>query len=416
MSPLRSTKSDANSRFALSDLRFLLGISGLAVALRLGYGLRQTPYDWPDSLVYLDAGLSLLRHGRIVSDLATSHFVMPLYPLMLAVLGWDGITYWQAALSACLALVAYRLAYEVFDSRAAARWAAALVALEPLGIFYANQRLTETPFTFVLLLALLALYRGRYGWGSVLLVLSILMRPTLDLLAPLLIAVAGMVNDGRLSLRRTMRRLAIYAVVYATLMAPWWWHNYERYGRFIRLNLGDGVALHVENNPIFVAHGFDWDRLRPVLQEFDGIADPVRRNALHREAAYAFIREDPLRYLVMSLHRLGRFWSPVANHGEPFPFAPKLGVLVFAMTPLLLIAAALCVARAKLGQLARMLPLILVVAYLTTIHALVHAVVRYRVPLMPIVAVLAAGAIGPVSLRIPDRSQAAGPAGGQRSC
>ena len=32
-------------------------------------------------------------------------------------------------------------------------------------------------------------------------------------------------------------------------MTPWWVHQYEKYGEFVRLNLGDGIVLFSGNNP-----------------------------------------------------------------------------------------------------------------------------------------------------------------------
>jgi hypothetical protein len=93
-----------------------------------------------------------------------------------------------------------------------------------------------------------------------LLVLGILVRPTLDLLAPLLVALFGWIEARQSTPPRVaatvLRRIAIYGLLYVLLMAPWWWHNAHKYGRFVRLNLGDGIVLRMEHNPIFVREGF----------------------------------------------------------------------------------------------------------------------------------------------------------------
>jgi hypothetical protein len=68
------------------DAAWLAATFLLALALRAAFALTHAPIEWPDSHVYLQSGLALLTHGRIESDL-----VMPLYPVLVALAGWDGV-------------------------------------------------------------------------------------------------------------------------------------------------------------------------------------------------------------------------------------------------------------------------------------------------------------------------------------
>jgi 4-amino-4-deoxy-L-arabinose transferase-like glycosyltransferase len=370
----------------LNDRRFMVLAVAAALLARLAYGAMGTPIAWPDTFFYMEAGRQLLA-GQLVS----SHLVMPLYPLFLATVGWDAAPAAQALLSAATLPLVYLLAFEIFERRSVARWAAALMVVEPLSVFYANQRMSETLFMFLLCAALLALYRCRPLLSSVLLVASILVRPTIGLLAPALMALFCLREArGRRAVLLMGRRVALYGLVYVVLMSPWWWHNWQKYGRFVHLNLSDGIVLRMENNPVFVELGF-WKQLDFVLNEFADETDPVARNRKRRDAALAFIREDPLRYAGLSLRRLGRFWSPVIDQESvdigfvkraraPFFIAEcviYLGVLGYAF-------------QRQEGKWRRIAPLLLVIGYFTAVHTAMNAVVRYRAPLMPLVVIIAA--------------------------
>lgn len=241
-------------------------VFGAALAVRLGWQMQGTPADWPDTAHYLASAASLFDSGRMSSER-----YMPLYPVLLHVAG-PHLLMVQAVLSALTAALAAVLAARLFASRLAGLLAGLLVVADPLLIFYANMRLTETLFTFLLLAALLALHLRVWLLGAVLLVLAILTRPALDYLAPLLML--AFLFSARESLALTGRRLALYALVYAVLMAPWWYHNYRAYGQFVRLDLGDGIVMQLENNELFDRFGLDFTALAPAYERFAELKGP----------------------------------------------------------------------------------------------------------------------------------------------
>lgn len=387
------------------DIRLLLGLLALAAVLRLGFVAAAAPTPWPDEQTYLIAAQDLLAGRPIGSDL-----VMPLYPAFVSLVGWERLPWVQALLSTATVALVWALAEQVFADRRIAAWAAALMAIEPLSVFYANQRLTETLFVFGLCAALLALWRRQLLLGSLLLVAGILVRPSIDLAAPLLVALFGWRQAAGRKALGAARGLALYALAYALLMAPWWLHNAEKYGRFVRLNLGDGIVMRLEQNPVFVEHGF-WDRLQPVFDEFAEVSDPVRRNRLRREAALQFVREHPLRYLELSLRRLGRLWSPKLDQGEHWGLRLRVQ-LPFALATLAIYAGvALYAVQPRERKWARLAPLLLLLGYLSLVHVALHALVRYRAPLMPLVVVVAAAGWQRAAAGWLDRRRAgAGPA------
>ncbi len=376
---------------------FVICLIGLA--LRLGLDAKLAPLPWPDSRDYLAAGRDLLHSGQM-----TSNIRMPLYPLFLAGIGPHYVIFVQALLSSATAVIAYYLAREIFQSSLAASLAGLLGAFDPVAIFYADQRLSETLFIFLFLLSLLTFYRHMYVAGSIAFVLSLLVRPTFDLLAiPLIVAFVWLKKDSIRSLslparfwRHVAKCVAIYIAIYVVLMSPWWWHNYEKYGTFVRLDLADGIMARMEQSPEFARHGFNWQKLLPITNAMDNVKDPVQRDAQLRRAAVAYIREHPLRYVKLCVYRFGRFWSPVIDQDDHF--APrKVRKAAFAMTVLLYALSLFTLASAPAPEWRKLLPLLLVIFYLMTVQILTQALPRYRVPIEPLLYVLASGAI----LRLP---------------
>ena len=54
-------------------------------------------------------------------------------------------------------------------------------------------------------------------------------------------------------------------------MSPWWYHNYLKYGKFVRLNIGSSFVLYVGNNPLNKTGGgviIDEDDLRKFPERF----------------------------------------------------------------------------------------------------------------------------------------------------
>src|SRR5690606_30882552 len=141
-------------------------------------------------------------------------------------------------------------------------------------------RLTETANIFVLCACFLCLFNHRTLAGIVLLVISILIRPALDLLAPVLVAAVAIIVH-RHGMASAIRRVGGNALVFVVLMSPLRVHNYAKYGEFVRLNLGDGLVLYSRNNPLnrrgggvsTGTEGTDLDRT-----PFNHITDPVELN------------------------------------------------------------------------------------------------------------------------------------------
>jgi hypothetical protein len=375
----------------LSDRTLFAGVFLLALAVQLVFQQLATPVDWPDTAVYVADGNGLFAHG-----VTSSYLYMPLYPILIHLLGTSGILWLQAFVAALTAALAALLALEIFASRAAAAVAGLAVAFHPVLIFYANMRLSETVFIFLETAAFAAFYRKSWWLGSACTVLAILTRPILDLAAPLLVASFCAVHRT-LDWRTLARRLGTYAAVYVALMSPWWFHNYHKYGSFVRLDLGDGIVMRIENNSTFDKVGLDFGAFKEAL-DISPLDDPVVLNETRKAAAYRYIAEHPAHYFVRSIERLGRFWTPLQGSST------RAVEIVAAMATVpIYFGALMCLARTRWRPL---LPILWLILFMSAVHAATHALPRYRLPLEPLLAVLAAGWYGPAIAAFAARSAA----------
>jgi len=158
-------------------------IASIAGSLRILWHFFGPASDTPDTAVYIDAGNALFATGQM-----TSTYYMPLYPIMIHVAGYYGIIWLQIIASSLTAAFVYLLADRMWNDRIAALGAGIICAAHPVLIFYANLRLSETVFIFLLILGLALIYRRAFALASIAFVLANLCRPTLDLIFPFIVA------------------------------------------------------------------------------------------------------------------------------------------------------------------------------------------------------------------------------------
>ncbi|MBC7905497.1 MAG: hypothetical protein H7Y60_01960 [Rhodospirillaceae bacterium] len=349
----------------------------LALAARTATLLLLPDQGFGDAISYGWAGEAFWQTGRIKFD-----HVMPLYPVLVGLVG--GIAnakILDVLISAVTVVLIHRLSWVLFRDEAGALLAALAAAIYPHFLFYAVSGLTETTYTFIVLSAFLCLYGQRYLAGSALLALSILERPSLEPLAPLLIMLFAIVVHRR-SLSFALGRVAIYVLIYGALMTPWWLHQMDKYGTFVRLNLGDGIVLYSGNNPLNVSGGGvnnsngadDAD-----MSAFQKIEDPVARNQALKQAAVEFIRDNPRRFVELAAVKFVRFW-------RLWPYTPSyqspviIAASLLSFGPVLLLSAGVLLAQGR-KRFRALSPIVLLTLFLTAVHMVTIGSIRYRLPL-----------------------------------
>ena len=367
------------------DDRILWVLMGLALGLRLLALMLVTPAGLTDAETYITAARDILAWRVFESEL-----VMPLYPLQAALMGADplALRLSDIALSTLSVWLIHRLTLVMLNDRGAALLAALFAAIYPHFIFYAITGLTETSYVAIMLLGFLLLYMGRLTAGAAVLIIGLLSRPSLELLLPILLLWAALMIH-RLHWRAALGLLAKAALVYVLVMSPWWAHNMVKYDSFVRLNLGDGRMLYMGNNPLNLSGGGLEGADTDVTRFYQTHPDPLERNAAMKEEALRNILEDPARFATMAWQKFQRFW-------RFYPHADQYDGLLIKLVSLasygsIFVLALVWLAREGPARWRMLGPIVLLAGYLTAVHMVTLASLRYRLPVEPFMIVLAAG-------------------------
>ncbi len=361
-------------------------ILSVALLFRLLFFYLYPELDFPDARAYRTIGNEIFS-GQII----TNNIYMPLYPIWAHITGAWGIQYFaDILLSIVMVGAIYMLSIELFNCKLSALVALTIASIYPHFLFYAISGLTETLFTLLLLLSFLAFYKDKSILGIILLILCVLVRPSLDLLNPFLVFIfvffvyrRGFVKSSKL--------VGLYFVFYAVLMSPWWAHQYQKYGEFVRLNLGDGVVLYSGNNPLNVTGG-GVGRKHSNLQDMDisqfsSIVNPIVRNKAMKEAAVEHIVKNPDRFVKMAgvkFLRFWRLWPHTTLYQQWYTIAASL--LSYGVVLLFSIG---FVIRSGREYFRRLLPICALFLYMTLIHMVTIGSIRYRFPLEPFLIIFA---------------------------
>jgi len=356
----------------------------LGLVLRLGAWVILGHVNFPDAVTYFKAGHELLDKGytSVIN-------VMPLFPLLSAFLGLQKLILCNILLSTFSILLVFKLSMAMLKDSASAILASLIFSCYPFFVFYSITGLTETVYMFLLLLSFLCFYNEKSVLGSCVFVLSILVRPSLELLGPVLVFVFSRFVS-QLDLRKCFRNVLVYGAIYFLMMSPWWIHNYHMYGHFVRLNLGDGIVLYSGNNPLNTTGGgvIRPDGSRDMdLRKFASIEDPYERNKAMKKEATTFIQENPYHFLKMCFVKLSRFWRLV-------PFAPEYKgkfyhiVSLASYGPVLLFSIIFVFLNGR-RYLRQISPVIMLIIFLSAVHAVTIGSIRYRLPLEPFLLMIA---------------------------
>jgi hypothetical protein len=259
-------------------------------------------------------------------------------------------------------------------------------ALYPPFVFMAVVGLSETLFLTLVLAAFYCWYRERFVPAAIAAVLAILTRPAFDLAALFFVAYFSFTMH-RLSLGATLRNLAIYGCIYVALMTPWWIHNYQSYGTFVRFNLALGTVLYAGNNPMNKSGGGNIGEDYETSQ-FDHIKDPVARDRALRQAAVKYMIENPRRVIELAGLKFLRMWRLWPHHEAYSNFLYTLG-LILSFAPVCFFALVYLIGRGW-REIMLISPLLLFIGYYTAVHMLLLGTIRFRLPFEPYLLMFAA--------------------------
>ncbi len=378
----------------------------LALLLRAAVMARGSErFDDPDN--YLPMARSLASGEGFALRGRPTAYRPPLYPLMMAPLTVAGDTWlpWGIALlhlglgAGTVAMTA--VAAQGFGlSRTRAMVAALIVACDPVLIVQSRSVMTETPTAFLVAATLAGLARGGLrgaGLGGLGLGLAALCRPSMLAGAGLTVLASLAAPPG--DLRHRLRRSGCLAVTVGSILLPWMIRNLAVFGEPVWTTTHGGYTLALANNPVYyrdvlngepgrVWTGHDqWVWWDSVNRETHGMSE-LQADRYLKAKVWRLVREHPGDFGRAMLARLGHFWS-VAPAASVYPSRVRWATIAWTLP--LWIALGLGLSQRSLWQWPQIAAPMIVMG-LTLVHAFFWTDLRMRAPIVPAIALIAAGA------------------------
>lgn len=365
----------------------------LALVARLAWAVASHRFwGWRDDLAYDDGVfLHMARAFLGLEPQLSGH--PPGYPLFLApflAVGGDlglSLARWATIAAGALApVLTYRLALRLRATRTAALIAGAFVALDPMMVYFSARLMSESLFTA---LALGFLYAWTYAWESGAYgaaALAGVLGGAGSLTRGSMLPFGGVLALVALWRRRDQPRwaalVAVCGLCWAGTIAPWTARNWRVYHRFVPVSVQGGWNFYegLTVDPEQVRHA----RAEAMGEEARALGlDSVQADEHFARKAKDFIREHPAEFLRLCAVKAARFWrlAPEPPHGLLTRLAAGAFTLVLFAGALLGLRRAAAVPAAWFA--------LAWVAHLNLLHAVFASNLRYRLPVEPVVAVLA---------------------------
>ena len=305
-----------------------LSLFAAAAAVRLGYLTLAVDSPLQDTADYDEIAMNLLSGDGFVARANWFGFEMrswrpPLYPAFLAAVyasvGYShlAVKIVQALIGALTVVVVYALGRQL-QPRAALLAGAVAVVYMPL-VGSANEVMTETLFTFLLMVSILLLatagadteetnsaaVRNRSLTAGIALGFAALTRPTGLLLWPAALTVWRW-GAGRAATTPWLRRSSWLSLGVVAAIAPWTVRNYHVHDAFVAISTHGGFIFARSNAPLpdwKQPQGWGIDR-----ELFERLPLESDRDRYWYSRGWQHIRADPAHYLRLVGERFLRFW------------------------------------------------------------------------------------------------------------
>lgn len=376
-----------------------------------------TQLEFPDERQYWFIAASLASGEGLLDDMGFRASRMPLYPAYLSlfvpaengVLLAKGSQWFLGALAApFIAATGFLLA-----GRRAGVLAGILVAFDPFLIFFSSLLLTETMAITVLcalwfFLVKILSAKAPASWDNWLCVgiasaIGVYLRESN--LGLILVSIIFTVAVRKWS-KSAWQGGAIALLCVAVALFPWAFRNYRVLGEWCWLTTRGGISLYDGVGP----QATGASDLGPIQSSGEAaVLSETQWNQHFKQKAWIAIRNDPNRILRLAATKLSRMWNPLPNveayrrgYARWISAAWTLPFFLFAI-----IGALKWLLENGRSGWRVVLFLLLPAIYFSLLHSVYVGSVRYRLPAMPLLALLAALAF---SKRRPLETSAPAPA------
>jgi len=386
----------------------------LALALRMiiafAYGVQQNGATFGDTVEYWKIAQNISSGGGmylVVENRMQQASRPPLYPLFLAAAinaaSGDAarvVVVLQVLMGVVTCWLVYLMAKGKFGERAG-RIAFLLCAVYPFFIFYTGLYLAETLFCLIYVLLNLFLDRaaGRLwplwaGAAGAALGLGALTRSELFLFPFIALPIWALTGEDR---RRRLGSALVATIVMCAVIAPWVVRNALIFnGEIIIGTTRLGHDLYEANNPEAdggIMAKRDWEQPAGLTEE-EKKSDAQHEAAVNRvltRKALEWIKGNPGEFLALVPQKLWKTWRPAPGFSEFTSW-------YFVLTSLLSYPPVMILAGAGAWMLRRdargkLWPFLAPVIFIVVLHCVFLGSLRYNLPAMPFIIVLAAAGV-----------------------
>jgi hypothetical protein len=191
-----------------------------------------------------------------------------------------------------------------------------------------------------------------------------------------------------------LRRWAIFMVGMVVIMAPWTLRNYHHFHVFLPVATGSGDVFWTGNYLKFDGE-YRYEETQVKLLQVAGDVDLVTRDRKLMADAKQKIFAEPLPHAWLFVRKIWRYWLRIYEDvpsGEArqrnWLIFGTLAAIHYVLLPLAFVGLFRCNRRDDGVKL-----LLAFVVYYTLVHAATLAVARYRIPLLPLLSLAAAGGV-----------------------
>lgn len=417
-------------------------IFALCFTLRVGVGavIDATVPVIKRADVYSDIAANMVRGHGFVAEVngAPITWRAPLYPAFLAVIyalfgehNETGVFLAQSALDSISAVLIFWMGTRLF-TESVGFFSAVVFALHPISAYYSLRFMSEPLFT-------LAFVATTAAWFAA--VQSL--RPVAFMGVGASVAVAALVKPVALGLwpflagcalyrlRNEPRRAGIVVIALTVacllVLAPWALRNYGVTGQLVAVATGGGYALWLGNQTVSEGQE-DWevdDVTRAHLLELRNAVFATAEVSDHRvasvsnsgvirsfiqpvnitpeedraflHAAWREIASHPVDSAMLAVRKFFRFWFSIFLSENRWA---QSYIVIFQSLFLAFAVLGMMEAKRRGGTLFLLLP---PVVFLTVVHAVMFATIRYSIPTLPIMTILMVAGLREVVREINER-------------
>jgi 4-amino-4-deoxy-L-arabinose transferase-like glycosyltransferase len=418
-----NTSAGPEEAWRLPRALLLILLAGLVLRVVILVGASGVGARIVDEQQYLTLSRSLADGRGFATESGPTSLRPPLYPAFVAAV-WTvtglrtlaivrGV---QLVLALLTTYAVFRLGRMLFDERTGL-FAAAIVCFYPPLLFANVLLLTETLFTLLVVLMLLAYQRvlasgsaaAAFATGA-LIGLGALTR---SVLWPFVFV---LVPFTLVAVRRSWLQRAGLAVLlvagWGLVLAPWAIRNSRLWGMPVLVDTMGGMNLRMGNYE-YTPHDRIWDAVAmhgekswivglPPHPPGGGMWTEAQKERWARDEAVSYMASHPVLTLWRNVIKLGDFWALDRDFAagisrglyHPSPWFAALGIaaMLVAYPVVVLLAVLGATAKPPVDLRAHIL-LLLTVAFVCALHVIVFAHPRYRLPIMPLLALYAGSAI-----------------------